>query len=183
MVISQPTIAYWDAMRERIRRALAACRMGTLSRPATGSLVVEPPSVFDAPSEYPPMAGSATEDDLPALVDPVPAALPPIPAAAPLNPTERRARAAAVRGLMLARQRRFGSAQSAFAEAATLDPTLDLATVPTFWDLQRAGQEAVVQAYEQVGRVRDAAMLAARLRQRFRPRALPGPAPAVSAPE
>ena len=93
--------------------------------------------------------------------------------AEPLSAEERRARAAAVRGLMLARKRCYGTAQAAFAEAAALDPELDLARVPTFWELHRAGQETVVRAYEEAGRSRDAAVLAATLRHTYRPRPVP----------
>ena len=92
---------------------------------------------------------------------------------------ERRARAAALRGLFLARQRRFVSAQRAFTEALQLDSALDLATVPSFWKLERAGHEAAVRAYETVGRGRDAAILASQVRTTFRPRLVPstrGPA-------
>lgn len=88
----------------------------------------------------------------------------------PLSATERRARAAALRGMLLARQRRFSSARKAFAEAITYDPTLDLASVPTFWRLERGGQEAAISAYQDQGREREASMLAARMRQTFRPR-------------
>ena len=52
--------------------------------------------------------------------------------AEPLSAEERRARAAALRGMLLARQRRFGPARRAFAEAIKHDPALDLASVPTF---------------------------------------------------
>ena len=90
-----------------------------------------------------------------------------------LTATERRARAAAVRGLMLARKRRYGAAQAAFAEAARFDAGLDLSDVPTFWELPRGGQEAAVRAYEEVGRLQDAGALEATLRSTFRPRAVP----------
>src|SRR5215216_5010002 len=42
-----------------------------------------------------------------------------------LTPNEQRARVAAVRGFVRAREQRFEAATSAFAEAATLDPGLD----------------------------------------------------------
>ncbi len=87
----------------------------------------------------------------------------------PLNARERRSRAAAVRGLMHARQCRFLLAQEAFAEGLVMDPGLDLVAMPTFWDMPRGGQEAAVRAYEQVGRIRDAATI----RRTFTPRAVP----------
>ncbi len=95
------------------------------------------------------------------------------PTPAPLDARERRARAAAVRGLMHARQCRFVLAQEAFAEGLKLDAALDLLAVPTFWDMPRGGQEAAVRAYEQVGRIRDAATLAATIRRTFTPRPVP----------
>jgi hypothetical protein len=91
---------------------------------------------------------------------------------APLTAQERRARSAALRGLLLSRQRRFSAAQSAFTEAARLDPELSLESVPTFWDLERGAHEAVVRAYSDVGRTYEASMLASRLRTTFRPRLL-----------
>lgn len=91
----------------------------------------------------------------------------------PLSAQERRARAAVVRGLMHARQCRFLLAHEAFAEGLAMDPALDLVAVPTFWQMPRGGQEAAVRAYETVGRIRDAATLAATIRRTFTPRALP----------
>jgi hypothetical protein len=52
-------------------------------------------------------------------------------------------------------------------------PALDLATIPTFWDLERAAHEGIVRVYETEGHGRRAAVLAARLRERFRPRLVP----------
>jgi len=74
---------------------------------------------------------------------------------------------------MHARQCRFTLAQEAFAEGLVMDTALDLVAIPTFWDMPRGGQEAAVRAYEQVGRIRDAATLAATIRRTFTPRALP----------
>jgi hypothetical protein len=90
----------------------------------------------------------------------------------PLTAQERRARSAALRGLLLSRQRRFTAAQSAFTEAARLDPKLSIESVPTFWELERGAHEAVVRAYSDVGRTYEASMLASRLRTTFRPRLL-----------
>jgi hypothetical protein len=92
------------------------------------------------------------------------------PEDAPLTAQERRARSAALRGLLLSRQRRFTAAQSAFTEAVRLDPELCLESVPTFWDLERGAHEAVVRAYSEAGRTYEASMLASRLRTTFRPR-------------
>lgn len=82
----------------------------------------------------------------------------------------RRAGAAILRAIMLARQRRFAEAEAAFADAAERDPDLDLARVPAFWELERGGQDAAVRALDAVGRRRDAMVLRARVENRYRPR-------------
>jgi len=82
----------------------------------------------------------------------------------------RRAGAAILRAIMLARQRRFAEAEAAFADAAERDPELDLARVPAFWELERGGQDAAVRALDAVGRRRDAMVLRARVENRYRPR-------------
>ena len=171
MVISQQTFVCLDATRMRCLRGVARLWSATGSR-------------FTRPAPVPIMTKPAVEpaavvESAAPAADPASPPLPSDPEPAPLTTSERRARAAAVRGLLLARQRRFGPAEAAFAEAAGLDPALDLASVPTFWDLQRGGQEAAVRAYEVAGRIRDAAVLGARVRYTFRPRLVrtrPGPA-------
>ena len=90
----------------------------------------------------------------------------------PLAANERRARAAALRGMVLSRERRFDAARTAFAEAAGLDPVLDLTRTPAFWTLERAAHEAAIDAYAQAGRERDAAVLRARVQSTFRPKPL-----------
>jgi hypothetical protein len=97
---------------------------------------------------------------------------------APLSAAERRARAAALKGLAFSRQRQFDAARSAFAVAARLDPRLDLTRTPTFWKLERAAHEAAIDAYLDADRTDDAAVLRARVRSTYRPKALrPSPAP------
>ena len=88
----------------------------------------------------------------------------------PLAANERRARAAALRAMALGRDRRFDAARAAFAEAAGLDPLLDLTRTPAFWKLERAAHEAAIDAYLQAGRERDAAVLRARVQSTFRPK-------------
>lgn len=100
---------------------------------------------------------------------------------ATLTPDEQRARVAAVRGFVRAREALFDAARTAFTEAATLDPRLDLATIPDFWNLPRGGQQAAIDAYELAGRERDAFMLIARVRKTYRPR-LVKTSPSDSAP-
>lgn len=88
---------------------------------------------------------------------------------APGDPT-RRAGWAAARGIALAATGRDEGATRAFTEALRLDPTLDLALVPGFWDVPRSGQEAAVRACAAVGQSREAAVLDAVLRLIYRPR-------------
>jgi hypothetical protein len=90
----------------------------------------------------------------------------------PLAANERRARAAALRAMALSRERRFDAARAAFAEAARLDPALDLTRTPAFWTLERAAHEAAIEAYARVGRDGDAAVLRARVHSTFRPKPL-----------
>lgn len=84
---------------------------------------------------------------------------------------ERSARSAAVRGLFLARSGRIDEARSAFAIAAT-ESSVDLADIPGFWELSRAGMLAAVGAYDDVERFRDASALGAQIRLTYRPRPL-----------
>lgn len=81
------------------------------------------------------------------------------------------AAAAALRGLFLARSERLGEARAAFALAAT-DPSIDLTELPGFWQLSRSGMLIAAVAYEDVERFRDASALSARVRTRYRPRAV-----------
>lgn len=84
---------------------------------------------------------------------------------------QRVARAAAVRGMFLARSERLAEARSAFTQAAE-DETLDLSELPGFWRLSRSAMLVVADAYEDVGRFRDASALSAQVRTTFRPRAV-----------
>ncbi len=167
MVISQPALICLESTRGRLLRALTAFLPGTRGGrsipPAAQPIAVLVPSASVA-SDGDGAAGGAPAVEPVATADGVPA---------PLSAAERRARATALRGLLLARQRRYDGARAAFAEAARLDPALDLSTVPTFWDLERGGHDAVVRAYREAGRDGDAALLAARVRQTFRPRIVP----------
>lgn len=82
---------------------------------------------------------------------------------------QRDAKAAAVRGLFLARSERLGEARTAFAQAAA-DASIDLSEVPGFWQLSRSAMLIASVAYEDVGRFREASALSARVRTRYRPR-------------
>lgn len=103
---------------------------------------------------------------------PSPVAEPPASGTGPLTATERRARAAALRALAFGRARRFDAAEAAFLDAATLDPSLDLTRVPTFWSLERAAHEAAIAAYVASGRTGDAAVLRAKVQSVYRPKPL-----------
>src|SRR6478752_754268 len=88
----------------------------------------------------------------------------------PLSPAEERARIFAVKGYLRARDGQYDRAQEHFAQAAGLDPGLDLTSVPRFWDLPRAAHDCAVAALDQVGRKREASRLLAIVNRRFRPR-------------
>lgn len=155
MVISQPAVICLQATRGRWLRAFLDLCFGrgpSLAPPA------QPIPIAKAMPEEAPLAPAPADTSSPET------------ASEPLTATERRARAAAFRGLLLSRQRRFAAAQTAFADAVRLDPALDLTSIPTFWDLERGAHEIVIRAYEETGRQPDAQALAARLRQTYRPR-------------
>lgn len=163
MVISQPAVYCLAVSKERFVDSSLVRWLRSLANPEP---IVGETRATPRPSPRPIAAESVGPGDQ-------------APESAPLTAVERRARAAALRGLLLARQRRFDAAERAFAEALRLDPDLDLATVPTFWELERSAHEAVVRVYDAGGQGRRAALLAARLQQRFRPRLVPArPAPA-----
>ena len=179
MVISQPAMVGLEQARERIKRSVASVWERTrswLASPPVPAVVAGDDASSSATDDAGPAFSFDDERGKPAAIE---ASAP--AAGVPLTATERRARAAAVRGLLLARKRCYQAAEAAFAEAAALDPSLDLAGVPSFWQLHRAGQETAVRAYEAVGRVRDGAMLAATLRHTYRPRALPRPSATATA--
>jgi hypothetical protein len=90
-------------------------------------------------------------------------------ATASLSDSERAARLAAVRGVFAARDGELELAADYFCEAVR-EPAIDLAEVPGFWRLSRAGMTAAIDAYEAAGRHRDAAAMSARIRTVFRPR-------------
>lgn len=168
MVISQPALVCLAATTDRLRRRLAACGLGRAPAALAPIDAGAPPATVDLERE------AAPEIRSPEVVPTEPE-----PKAEPLSADERRARSAAFRALLLARQRRFVAARAAFAEAARLDPALDLTTVPTFWALERGAHEAAIAAYEETGRRRDALVLAARLEHVYRPRLVCSPLPAV----
>lgn len=164
MVISQPAVFCLVATKSRLADGAFGRWLRALTRPEP---VIGPKADI--------AAAAATPEAPPALASTASPGADPTagPEDLPLTATERRARAAALRGLFLARQRRFDAAERAFAEAIRLDPALDLATVPTFWDLERSAHEAVVRVYDEGGQGRRASLLAARLHERFRPRLVP----------
>jgi len=171
MLISQPAFAYLEAAWRQLR-GLAAEPAADGATNATGWTESPPAAAADwwtqswegsaePRPDHPVSAGTASPADggSDAVLE-RPSAV------------ERRARAAAFRALLLARQRRHDEAAAAFAEALSLVPTLDLTNTPTFWDLERAAHFAAADAYEAIGRTRDAMTLRGRVELRFRPRLL-----------
>lgn len=80
----------------------------------------------------------------------------------------RQGRHAAVRGLFAAREGALDVATRHFALAAQCDE-VDLTAIPGFWNLTRGQMQTAVDAYESVGRHRDAAALDAHIETIFRP--------------
>lgn len=87
---------------------------------------------------------------------------------APLTEDVRQGRHEAVRGLFAARAGATEVATRHFTIAAQC-PELDLTAVPGFWNLTRGQMQTAVNAYEAVGRYRDAAALDAQIATIFRP--------------
>lgn len=88
---------------------------------------------------------------------------------------ERKARHQAVQGLYAARDGALEIAEHHFTLAVAY-PGIDLCEIPGFWQLSRSAMMTAVHAYDQVGRLREASALNARIRTQYRPRAL-SPAP------
>lgn len=153
----------WLRVTGRARRSRSGTDRESEGEEGRGIAPIAGPQIDDLAS-----GGSRVVDFLPAAG--------PVQRGSQLTAGERRARAAALRGLAFARQRRYDAARSAFAEAAKLDPVLDLTRTPGFWNLGRGAHEAVVAAYLDAGRERDATVLHARIQRTFRPRPLPAAA-------
>jgi len=173
MMISQPALicltATWQRLMRNSVREMEPAEAQLLEMPAPADAIV---GHVDAMAESSLMAAAADEELAPVPWEDgrvVPAAA---DVAAPLAANERRARAAALRAMAFGRDRRFDAARTAFAEAAGLDPLLDLTRTPAFWKLERAAHEAAIDAYLQAGRERDAAVLRARVQSTFRPKPL-----------
>ena len=117
------------------------------------------------------------------LTPPAPATEVSVPAnASPVEPIDfvrHRSMSACRRALRLATQHRFDEARSAFHTAFAADPHLDPAAMPGFWDLPRRGMFAAIEAYEDLGRYRDAAGLELQILQSSR--IVPGSATTSSA--
>lgn len=87
---------------------------------------------------------------------------------APISEDVREGRRKAVRGLYAARAGAIDVATEHFTLAAQC-ADVDLTAVPGFWNLTRGQMQAAVDAYEAVGRYRDAAALDAHISTIFRP--------------
>jgi hypothetical protein len=171
-MISQPALmcleATWRRMIGRDSMSLErdpapASGRGWDARDVAADVIVD--AIEAAPATHARMVSTS-------LVDPPPIDAQEPGVSSPLTAAERRARAAALRGLALSRGRRFDAARVAFVEAARLDPMLDLTRVPGFWKLERAAHEAAIEAYQETGRERDEAVLRARVRSTYRPKPL-----------
>jgi hypothetical protein len=175
MMISQPAImclnATWQRLMGRSTRSAASAAEQPLQEPAPAELIQ---GGVDFTAESLLVATVVDEGESPAAKarDSGPARTGQPDVSMPLAANERRARAAALRAMVLSRERRFAAAAAAFAEAARLDPVLDLTRTPAFWTLERAAHEAAIDAYAQAGRERDAAVLRARIHSTFRPKPL-----------
>jgi hypothetical protein len=173
MMISQPALICLNATWQRLMRrsasvqAPAAAQILEMPIPADaiqGDFADAPEASLAVAAVGKPLAPEAQEQSSAVSSE--------IGVTIPLAANERRARAAALRAMLLSRERRFDSARTAFAEAADLDPALDLTRTPAFWKLERAAHEAAIEAYVQAGRDRDAAVLRARIQSTFRPKPL-----------
>jgi len=88
-----------------------------------------------------------------------------------ISESERIARLAAVRGIFAAREGKLDVARHFLTEAAA-HPAIAFEDVPGFWGLSQQRLVVAVDAYEAAGRLRDAAALNARIRSRYRLRAV-----------
>jgi hypothetical protein len=172
MMISQPALMCLEATwRRMIGREAVSLEPDTDPTPHSGKDALNHASdlIADVVETAPALCASVSTASVSG--SPQPSGLPP-DTSLPLTANERRARAAALRGLALSRGRRFDAARAAFVEAARLDPMLDLTRIPGFWKLERAAHEAVIDAYQETGRDRDEAVLRARVRSTYRPKPL-----------
>ena len=178
MVISQPAVVVGGAYGEAVGRGVAGVRdrVRRLLRGRESRI---------APDQAPPALDDQSMDPAGPAGVPLPAAeiggwedgSDRMPAA-----DARRAQAALLRGLMLARKGCYDAAGAAFLEGLRLDREIDLAGDPEVWALPRGGLEAAAGAYERAGRVREASALAATVRRRFTPRAVPRPSAPADSP-
>ena len=139
-----------------------------LGRRADSSESYQEASNFAESESVWPVAEAQAEPDLLRFRSQIRASQP----ASDLARHEQQARVLALRGLSQARDGEYERAQTTFASAARLDPRLDLAQLPSFWQLSRRAHDAAIGALHDAGRRRDAAALTATVKMRFRPRAL-----------
>jgi hypothetical protein len=170
MAVTNPTMLAFDERREGFfRRLLHSLGFGRR---------LEPPMIPDLTNEFafapaPEPVAMEAPPVLAVVEDAAPAAEKVTDTTArviTLSPTERRSRAIALRGLAQARGQRYDAAFASFLEAATMDESIDFAKLPDFWKLPREAHQAAIEAYERVGRNRDAAQLTAVVRETFRPK-------------
>ena len=175
MMISQPAMMCLTATWQRLTGRATSSAVPATEQPLPESAPAEViQGEVDVASE-PLLVATAVGEGVNLVAegrDRAPALPPRVDVSMPLAANERRARAAALRAMALSRERRFDAARAAFAEAARLDPGLDLTRTPAFWTLERAAHEAAIEAYARVGRDGDAAILRARVHSTFRPKPL-----------
>ncbi|MEA2584682.1 MAG: hypothetical protein QOF33_2767 [Thermomicrobiales bacterium] len=185
MVISDPAFVVVEDTRSHLLRRLGSLRQlrwrkGTSSRHEP-SLV---PGLVSAAATDVAQFAAPSAPHMEAATSPVQTSVDAPAREIVLTADERRARAIALRGLSQSRAHRFDSARASFIEATEMDPALDLAKLPDFWRLPLGAQQAAIEAYEHVGRRRDAAALTAAVRSTFRPKLFrPRPVPHAALPE
>jgi hypothetical protein len=174
MVISDPTFQVIEDSRDDVLRRLG--RLFRRRHPAAPHQYAPSVALLPGPVVEPVVRTDAIEAVSPTVIAEV---APPPPTGKRvdieareivLTVEERRARAIALRGLCQSRGHRFDAARGSFVEAIQMDPALDLAKLPDFWRLPQGAHQAAIEAYEQVGRRRDAAALTAAVRSAFKPR-------------
>jgi hypothetical protein len=103
--------------------------------------------------------------------------------AGPIDFVRHRSRTNCKRAIQLAHRHRFAEARSAFHTAFATEPRLDPGDMADFWTMPRRGLFAAIEAYEDLGRYHDAAVLEVRILQSSRSNVLelqqsPTPTPA-----
>ncbi|HEY8447660.1 MAG TPA: hypothetical protein VIL01_11195 [Thermomicrobiales bacterium] len=176
MVISEPAFAVLEdtgqALLTRVTRLVRRRRAQRAWFPQLGPTLATPDAAGVWTASVEPAQETKPRGTRPAFRSLAARLRPSTPDFAERTPEQRRAWAIAHRGLARARDGQIDAAREDFTQAVTLDPSLDLSTLPGFWRLSQQAHQAAVEAYEAVGRFADAAALTAAVRAMFRPRPL-----------